>query len=106
LHQQLEQLQRMGGTGDTLAGTPGREGRSSGGVDPVPSLRRIRGMLDAMTRRERDSPDILDKARCRRIAAGAGVAPEEVERLLVQLQQVRVLMQEMAQMTIWREGGA
>jgi signal recognition particle subunit SRP54 len=63
-------------------------------------------MIDAMTRTERDSPDILDNPRCRRIAAGAGVRPQDVERFLGQFQQVRVLMKQMAQMSVWREGGA
>jgi signal recognition particle subunit SRP54 len=63
-------------------------------------------MLDAMTRTERDRPDVLDSPRCRRIAAGAGVPAQEVEMFLEQFRQVRVLMQQMAQMSLWREGGA
>jgi len=96
----------MGPVGDVLAGTPGRDDRITRGEDTGQSLRRIQGMIDAMTRKERDSPDILDNPRCRRIAAGAGVLPQDVERFLGQFQQVRVLMKQMAQMSIWREGGA
>ena len=103
---QLEQLKRMGSVGDVLAGTPGRDDRITGGEDTGQSLRRIQGMIDAMTRTERDSPDILDHPRCRRIAAGAGVPPQDVERFLGLFQQVRVLMKQMAQMSVWREGGA
>jgi len=103
---QLEQWKRTGLTGDVLAGTPGRNDRITGGGDTEPGLRRIRGMIDAMTREERDSPDVLDKPRCRRIAAGAGVRPQDVERFLGQFQQVRALMKQMAQLSIWREGGA
>jgi signal recognition particle subunit SRP54 len=54
-----------------------------------------------MTKEERDSPDILDEPRCRRIAAGAGVSPQDVERFLGQFQRLRVLMRQMAQMSIW-----
>jgi len=103
---QLKQLKQMGPVGDVLAGTPGRDDRITRGEDTGQSLRRIQGMIDAMTRKERDSPDILDNPRCRRIAAGAGVLPQDVERFLGQFQQVRVLMKQMAQMSIWREGGA
>ena len=92
--------------GDVLAGAPGRDDRTTGGEDTEQSLRRIQGMIDAMTRKERDSPDILDNPRYRRIAAGAGVRPQDVERFLGQFQQLRVLMKQMAQMSIWREGGA
>jgi len=103
---QLEQLKRMGRMGDVLAGMPGIGDRITGGEDTEKSLRRVQGMIDAMTKEERDRPDILDRPRCRRIAAGAGVRPQDVERFLGQFQQVRVLMQQMAQLSIWREGGA
>jgi signal recognition particle subunit SRP54 len=96
----------MGLTGDVLAGMPGRDDRITGGEDTQQGLRRIRGMIDAMTKEERDSPDVLDKPRCRRIAAGAGVPPQDVERFLRQFRQVRGLMKQMAHMSIWREGGA
>src|SRR5215831_16885383 len=72
---QLEQLKRMGPVSDVLAGMPGRQDRITGGEDTEQGLRRIRGMIDAMTKEERHSPDVLDNPRCRRIAAGAGVPP-------------------------------
>jgi hypothetical protein len=101
--QQLDQLKRMGLRGDVLSG---RDDRTAGGEDTEKGLGRIRGMIDAMTRQERDSPDVLDTPRCRRIAAGAGVPPQDVERFLRQFRQVRRLMKQMARMSIWREGGA
>jgi signal recognition particle subunit SRP54 len=90
--------------GDVLAGTPGMGDRITGSEDT--ELRRVQGMVDAMTKEERDSPDILDDPRRRRIAAGAGVRPLDVERFLGQFRQVRMLMSQMAQMSIWRGGGA
>ena len=103
---QLEELKQLGPGGDVLAGAPGRDDRTTGGEDTEQSLRRIQGLIDAMTRKERDSPSILDNSRCRRIAAGAGVLPQDVERFLGQFQQLRVMMKQMAQLSIWREGGA
>jgi signal recognition particle subunit SRP54 len=91
----------MGLTGDVLAGTPGTDNRVARGEDAEQGLRRIRGLIDAMTKEERDSPDILDKPRCRRIAAGAGVSPQDVERFLGQFQRLGVLMRQMEQMSIW-----
>jgi signal recognition particle subunit SRP54 len=104
--QQLERLQRVGLLGDVLAGLPGIAERTSEGEDPSQNLRRIQGMIDAMTRKERASPDLVDNARRRRIAAGAGVVPQEVERFLRQFQHVRVLMKQMAEMSVWPDGGA
>jgi signal recognition particle GTPase len=103
---QLEQWKRTGLTGDALAGTPGRDHRITGGGDTEQGLRRIQGMIDAMTKEERDTPELLDDSRCRRIAAGAGVRPQDVEGFLGQFQQVPALMKQMAQLSIWREGGA
>jgi signal recognition particle subunit SRP54 len=91
----------MGLMGDAPACMPGMSDRITGGEDTEPSLLRIRGMLDAMTKQERDSPDLLDNPRCRRIAAGAGVSPRDVERFLTQFKRLRVLMRQMAQMSIW-----
>src|SRR5262249_46648111 len=65
--QQLEQSKRMGLMGDVPAGMPGMGDRITGGEDTGQSLRRIQGMIDAMTRKERESPDLLDDPRCRRI---------------------------------------
>jgi hypothetical protein len=100
-----QQLKRVGPVGDVLAGTQGMGDRITGGEDTEQRPRRVQGMIDAMTKEERDSPDILDDPRRRRVAAGAGVQPQDVEQFLGQFQRVRVLMRQMAQMSIWREGG-
>jgi len=91
------QLQQFGPAGDVVA---------TGSEYTKQSLRRIQGMIDAMTREERGRPDMLDEPRRRRIAAGAGVQPRDVERFLRQFRQVRVLVRQMAELSIWREGGA
>jgi signal recognition particle subunit SRP54 len=54
-----------------------------------------------MTKAERRNPDIIDLSRRRRIAAGSGVEHHEVKQFLVQFDQVRVLMRQMAKMSMW-----
>src|SRR5262249_18259575 len=103
---QLGQWKQTGLTGDVLAGMRGRADGVPRAKEREEGLGPTRGMTDAMTKEERDSPDVLDKPRCRRIAAGAGVLPQDVERFLGQFQQVRALMKQMAQLSIWLEGGA
>jgi signal recognition particle subunit SRP54 len=98
---QLGQLMWMGLRGDAPAGMPGMSDRITGGEDTEPSLWRIRGMLDEMTKQERDSPHLLDNPQCRRIAAGAGISPQDVERFLGQFQRLRLLLRQMAQLRIW-----
>jgi signal recognition particle subunit SRP54 len=97
---QFEQLERTGAIGDVLAGMPEMDDRGAE-EEAKQSLRRIQGMINAMTRMERGSPDILDTPRCRRIAAGAGVPPNEVEQFLRAFQSVRAVMKRLAQMSIW-----
>jgi signal recognition particle subunit SRP54 len=54
-----------------------------------------------MTKAERRNPDLIDLNRRRRIAAGSGTQPHEVKQFIAQFDQVRVLMRQMAQMSIW-----
>jgi signal recognition particle subunit SRP54 len=58
-------------------------------------------MIDSMTKEERRNPDLIDMSRRRRIAAGSGTEPQDVKQFLNQFQQVRTLMRQMAQMSVW-----
>src|SRR5262249_47652836 len=71
------------------------------GEDPETVVVRIRGMIDSMTKEEKRNPDIIDMSRRRRIAAGSGTEPHEIKQFLNQFDQVRSLMKQMAQMSIW-----
>ncbi len=55
-----------------------------------------------MTKKEGADPDIIDTPRRRRIAQGRGVEPHEVKQFLKQFDQVRALMKQMAQMSLWQ----
>jgi len=58
-------------------------------------LRRIEGIINSMTPDERVRPEILKASRKRRIAAGAGVPVQEVNRLLNQFDQMQDMMKRM-----------
>ena len=51
-------------------------------------------IIKAMTKREREKPDILNASRKKRIAAGSGTTVEEVNKLLKQFEQIRALMKQ------------
>jgi signal recognition particle subunit SRP54 len=97
--QQIAQMKKMGGLSalaDKLPanlaqlaqqGAPGMDDRM---------IRRIEGIINAMTPRERSKPEILKASRKRRIAAGAGVPVQEVNRLLSQFEQTQKMMKMMA----------
>jgi signal recognition particle subunit SRP54 len=71
------------------------------GEDPDVAVKRIKGMVDSMTKQERNDPDLIDLSRRRRIAAGSGTEPHEVKQFLFQFDQARTLMRQMANMSIW-----
>jgi signal recognition particle subunit SRP54 len=52
-------------------------------------------MIDSMTRRERRRPEIIDGSRKRRIAAGAGVQVQDINRLLKQFMTMQKMMKKM-----------
>jgi signal recognition particle subunit SRP54 len=55
----------------------------------------MEGIINSMTPKERQHPDLLKASRKRRIAAGAGVSVQEVNRLLNQFEQMQEMMKKM-----------
>ncbi len=98
---QFEQIAKMG-MKDLIGRMPGMAEMIPEGEDPEVALKRVQGMIDSMTKKERRDPDQIDQSRRRRIAAGAGVEPHEVKQFLQQFDQVRALMKQMASMSIWQ----
>jgi signal recognition particle subunit SRP54 len=60
------------------------------------AIRRIEGIVNAMTPRERVKPELLKASRKRRVAAGAGVQVQEVNRLLKQFEQTQKMMKQLS----------
>jgi signal recognition particle subunit SRP54 len=58
-------------------------------------MRRIEGIINSMTREERAKPELIKASRKRRIAAGAGVPVQEVNRLLKQFEEMQKMMKAM-----------
>jgi signal recognition particle GTPase len=98
---QFEQLKEMGPLKDLLGAMPGLGDVTLEGEDLGEGMRRIQGMIDAMTKAERENPDIMDTSRRCRIAAGSGTEPHDIKEFLSQFDQVRTLMRQMAKMNIW-----
>ena len=83
--QQLEQIGNMGGLSSLLEKMPGLPAGAS-----LPEqfddriIRRQIAIINSMTLKERRRPDLIDGSRKRRIAAGSGMAVQDVNRLLKQ----------------------
>jgi len=97
----FQNIQKMG-MKDMISRMPGMAEMIPEGEDPEEALKRVQGMIDSMTKKEKADPDIIDPNRRRRIARGAGVEPHEVNQFLKQFEQVRALMKQMAQMSLWQ----
>ncbi len=65
-------------------------------VDAEGETKRLFGIIDSMTAKERQNPNVIDPSRRKRIAAGAGVEPHEVNELVKQFDGMAALMKSMA----------
>jgi len=79
---QMQAVKKMGGMKDMLKMVPGM-GQQLDDLDLDGSeLKQMEAMVYSMTPRERSDPDVIDSSRRRRIAAGAGVQPNDVSGLV------------------------
>jgi signal recognition particle subunit SRP54 len=101
LKAQLQQMQKMGGMSGVMGMLPGmgkmQKQMDEAGLDDR-MLRRQMALIDSMTKRERRNPDILQASRKRRIAAGAGLEVQELNRLLKMHRQMADMMKKMGGM--------
>lgn len=96
--EQIGQMRRMGGVSSLLEKLPAQFAQAAGQVndrDAERQIRRIEGIINAMTREERAKPELIKASRKRRIAAGAGVPVQEVNRMLNQFEQMQAMMKQM-----------
>ncbi|HYJ41888.1 MAG TPA: signal recognition particle protein [Steroidobacteraceae bacterium] len=98
LKSQLEQLQKMGGVGALMDKLP--QAAMKGAALPADGgdkdVRRQIAIINSMTRKERRNPGLLDGSRRRRIAAGAGVQVQDVNKLMKQFMEMQKMMKSMA----------
>jgi len=94
--QQIGQMRKMGGISSMIDKLPAQlaQAAQSSQMDEK-QLRRVEGIINSMTPEERMRPEILKASRKRRIAAGAGVPVQEVNRLLNQFEQMQKMMKMM-----------
>eukprot|EP01035_Chromulina_nebulosa_P068984 gene68984-94540_t len=85
LAEQIKQMQSMGGMGGIMGMMPGM-GKMAKQLDGANLddrvLKKQIAIISSMTRQERKNPDILKASRKKRIAAGAGLKVEEVNKVL------------------------
>ena len=100
---QLRQVKKMGPMQQILEMLPGSMGQAARQIDPKTaekSLKTTEAILDSMTMKERENPDLLNASRKRRIAYGSGTDVQEVNRLLKQFRESQKMMK-----TLQKTGG-
>jgi len=95
---QLQQMKQMGGLSSLMDKLPAQMAAKAGQVDTdrvEKDLRRKEGIINSMTKLERKKPELIKATRKRRIAAGAGVQVQDVNRLLKEFEQMQEMMKKM-----------
>ena len=92
---QIQQIKKMGNIKDLASMIPG-VGKALKDVDiDDNAFKGIEAIIQSMTPKERQNPDIINQSRKLRIAKGSGTKIEEVNRLLKQFDQTRKVMRMM-----------
>jgi signal recognition particle subunit SRP54 len=95
---QIQQMKQLGGLSTLMEKMPSQLQAKAGQVDMDKAerdMRRKEGIICSMTLQERRKPEIIKATRKRRIAAGAGVQVQEVNRLLNEFEQMQGMMKKM-----------
>ncbi len=93
---QFESLKKMGGIGEVMQMLPGmsKYNINDKAIDEK-RIERFKAIINSMTPKEREHPEIVKSSRRRRISLGSGTSIQEVNQLLKQFEQTRDLMKKM-----------
>ncbi len=95
---QIAQMKNMGGLAGLMDKLPSQISAKAAGADmdrAERDVKRMEGIICAMTPLERRKPELIKASRKRRIAAGAGVQVQDVNRMLNQFEQMQGMMKKM-----------
>ena len=98
---QISQMKNMGGLSSLMDKLPSQLTAKAGNLGAADmdraerDVRRMEGIICSMTTQEKRKPELIKATRKRRIAAGAGVQVQEVNRLLKQFEQMQGMMKKM-----------
>ena len=94
--EQFDQLKNMGSLEQIMGMIPGMKPGAMKDVNfDDKQIDRTKAIIQSMTPRERQKPDIINASRRRRIAAGCGQTVEDVNRLLRQYEQMNKMMKQL-----------
>ena len=89
---QFEQIGKMGNISDLVSMIPGMAGKVNVADIDEKKLVKFKAIIQSMTKEERNNPDIIKGSRRKRIAAGSASTIQEVNALIKQYEQTKLLM--------------
>lgn len=92
---QMETINRLGSFGSILKMIPGMGGalRQMGDLSPAENeMKKMKVIINSMTKKEREDVDLIDGSRRKRIAAGAGRSVQDVNQFIERFDQMRQMM--------------
>jgi len=98
---QIRQMNKMGGMGSLMKLMPGLSGMAGkleeAGFDES-IIKKQEAIIQSMTPREREKPELMNGSRKKRIAAGSGTTVQDINALVKQQKQMQVMMKRMRKM--------
>ena len=93
--EQFESLKKMGGIASVMGMMPGMNKFKIKESDfDEKKVERIKAIILSMTPREREKPEIINSSRKKRIAAGSGTSVQDINQLLKQFDQTKLMMKQ------------
>jgi signal recognition particle subunit SRP54 len=92
---QMKQMKKMGPLSQIMEMLPGQMGQAAKSIDPTlveKSFKQSEAIINSMTLKERRDPDLLNASRRRRIASGAGIQVQDVNKLMKQFRETQKMM--------------
>ncbi|MHC4531396.1 MAG: signal recognition particle protein, partial [Planctomycetota bacterium] len=93
---QMHAVKKMGGMKDMLKMMPGMAGQLGDMDLDDGQIKQAEAIVYSMTAAERKEPDVIDSSRRRRVAAGAGVQPNDVSSLVKTFKRSRDMLKSVA----------
>ena len=94
-YSQLQQIKKMGNLKDLMGMVPGMSQAVKDVDIPDDAFKSIEAIIQSMTPKERQKPELLDMSRKKRIATGSGTSVTEINNLLKQFEGMRKMMRMM-----------
>ena len=101
---QFEAMKNMGGLSSVLSMLPGMGMKAKINPDDIDESRieKVKAIIYSMTPQERRDPSVINYSRKMRIAKGAGTEIQEVNKLLKQFEQTKLMMKQMKNKKMFR----